>query len=164
MTLALSEKEPSTPPRPRILIVSGPNLQLLGRREPEIYGTTTLEQIHQHLITVALAEEADATTRQSNHEGDLVTWVGEAALQGFNGMVLNPGAYTHTSLALYDAIRASALPAVEVHLSNPDAREAYRHHSTIAAACLGRVAGFGAASYELGLRGLLLALRAKTTG
>ena len=146
----------------RVLVLSGPNLQLLGTREPSVYGTTTLAAIEQRLAAAAAARGAEVEARQSNHEGELVTWVGGAPAAGFHGLVLNPGAYTHTSIALYDALRAAALPAVEVHLSNPDAREPFRRRSRIAPACLGRVAGFGALSYELGLVALLAHLRGES--
>jgi 3-dehydroquinate dehydratase-2 len=139
----------------RVLVLSGPNLQLLGTREPEIYGSDTLATIHDRLARQASARNAEVDCRQSNHEGVLLDWLGEAPRLGFAGVVMNPGALTHTSLALYDAIVAIRLPVVEVHLSNPEAREAYRHRSMIAAACLGKVAGFGAGSYALGLSGLL---------
>jgi 3-dehydroquinate dehydratase II len=146
----------------RVLVLSGPNLQLLGAREPSVYGTATLAAIEGRLAEVALARGAAVEARQSNHEGDLVTWAGEAPGAGFRGIVINPGAYTHTSLALYDALRAAALPAVEVHLSNTDAREAFRRRSRIAPACLGRVSGFGPLSYELGLLALLAHLRGES--
>lgn len=139
----------------RILVLSGPNLQLLGTREPAIYGTTTLAEIHARLERAAEGRGAQVDCRQSNHEGELLDWIGAAANEGFAGIVLNAGALTHTSLALYDALRAVALPTIEVHLSNPDAREPFRRRSRIAPACVGRVAGFGALSYELGLLGLL---------
>jgi 3-dehydroquinate dehydratase-2 len=139
----------------RVLVLSGPNLQLLGTREPSIYGTDTLAAIHERLGVEATSRGAEVDCRQSNHEGVLLDWLGDAPSQGFAGVVMNPGALTHTSLALYDAIVAIRLPVIEVHLSNPEAREAYRHRSMIAAACLGKVAGFGAGSYVLGLRGLL---------
>ena len=139
----------------RVRVVSGPNLQLLGEREPAVYGTTTLAEIHEALGRLAAGRGASVEARQSNHEGDLVTWVGEARRDGFDGVVLNPGGYTHTSVALLDAVRASALPVIEVHLSNPDTREGFRRKSYVARACLGRVAGFGPRSYELGLAGLL---------
>ncbi|HEY3594850.1 MAG TPA: type II 3-dehydroquinate dehydratase [Polyangiaceae bacterium] len=138
-----------------ILVLSGPNLQLLGQREPEIYGTETLADIHARLETLARERGATVDCRQSNHEGQLLDWLGSAAEDGFSGALINAAAYTHTSLALYDAIRAIALPVIEVHLSNPEAREAYRHVSRIAGACLAKVAGFGANSYLLGLHGLL---------
>jgi 3-dehydroquinate dehydratase-2 len=148
--------------RGRVLVVSGPNLQLLGRREPEIYGATTLGEIHDRLRRVATRAGVDLEARQSNHEGDLVTWVGEAGRDGFAGVVLNPGGYTHTSVALLDASKASGVPVVEVHLSNPDAREPFRRRSYVARGCLGRVAGFGPLSYELGLLGLLRHLSGET--
>ncbi|HSC87006.1 MAG TPA: type II 3-dehydroquinate dehydratase [Polyangiaceae bacterium] len=143
----------------KILVLSGPNLHRLGKREPEIYGRTTLEQIHEQLDVAARNEGAQVECRQSNSEGELVGWVGDASEQGFAGIVFNPGAYTHTSYALYDAIRGAGVPVVEVHLSNPDAREEFRRESKLAPACLGRIAGFGAASYRLGLRALLEHLR-----
>jgi 3-dehydroquinate dehydratase-2 len=139
----------------RVAVISGPNLDRLGTREPAIYGTATLAEIHAIVEASARSEGAVAVCRQSNHEGDLVSWTGSARDDGFAGVVLNAGAYTHTSIALFDAIKASGVPVVEVHLSNPDAREPFRRRSRIAPACIGRVAGFGAASYVLGLRGLL---------
>jgi 3-dehydroquinate dehydratase II len=144
-----------------VLVLSGPNLQLLGTREPEIYGRDTLADIHARLAV--LGEELGATVdcRQSNHEGDLLDWLGAAPRDGFAGALINGGAFTHTSLALYDAIRAIGLPVVEVHLSNPEAREAYRKESKLAPACVGKVAGFGANSYLLALRGLVDRLDAK---
>lgn len=146
---------PIEPRPPAVRVLSGPNLQLLGTREPEIYGTTTLAEIHRALQTLAASRGATVECRQSNHEGELCTWVGEAARDGFDGVVINPAAYSHTSLALFDAVKASGLPVVEVHLSNPDAREAYRREALVARACLGRIAGFGPRSYELGLTALL---------
>jgi 3-dehydroquinate dehydratase-2 len=139
----------------RILCLSGPNLQLLGTREPEVYGSATLAEIHARLEARALALGATIEGRQTNHEGILVDWVGSARDEGFSGLLLNPAAYTHTSIALYDALRAVALPCVEVHLSNPDAREAFRRRSRVAPACVGRVSGFGPDSYELALEGLV---------
>jgi 3-dehydroquinate dehydratase II len=141
-------------------VISGPNLDRLGTREPAIYGTATLAEVHRLVEDAARAAGAEARCRQSNHEGDLVTWVGRARDDGLAGVVLNAGAYTHTSIALLDAIKASGVPVVEVHLSNPDAREAFRHRSRIAPACLARVAGFGPRSYVLGLLGLIEHLRA----
>lgn len=146
-----------------ILVLSGPNLQLLGHREPSIYGTTTLREIHEQLARVAGELGASLEARQSNHEGELVTWLGEAGRDGFSGVVINPGGYTHTSVALLDAAKASGLPVIEVHLSNPDARESFRRRSYVARGCLGRVAGFGPLSYELGLRGLLRHLARENT-
>jgi 3-dehydroquinate dehydratase II len=145
---------------PRVLVLSGPNLHRLGKRQPEIYGHQTLEQIHQKISAEAASLGASVECRQSNHEGELVDWVGAAQDQGFSGIVINPGAYTHTSYALYDALLAAGIPSVEVHLSNPEAREEFRRHSCTAPACIGKVAGFGDGSYLLGLRGLLARLSA----
>lgn len=139
----------------KILVLSGPNLDRLGTREPHIYGKTTLAEIHAALADTAKALHASVDCRQSNHEGDLVTWIGKASDDGFAGILLNAGAYTHTSYAVHDAIKGSPLPVVEVHLSNPEAREAFRHVSVIAAACVAKVAGFGADSYRTALEALL---------
>lgn len=138
----------------RILVLSGPNLQLLGTREPEIYGRDTLATIHKRLAARGKELGVRLTARQSNHEGDLCTWIGEAR-GAFDGLLLNAAAYTHTSLALFDSLRAVGLPCVEVHLSNPEAREAYRHTSRVAPACIAKVSGFGADSYILALEGLV---------
>jgi 3-dehydroquinate dehydratase-2 len=143
----------------RILVLSGPNLQLLGTREPEIYGRDTLDDIHARLAARGAELGASVATYQSNHEGALLDWIG-AARGTFDGILINAGALTHTSLALFDAIKAVALPCVEVHLSNPEAREAYRHESKIAPACIAKVSGFGADSYMLALEGLVRKLRA----
>lgn len=144
----------------RILVLSGPNLDRLGRREPSIYGTTTLAEIHEQLAAVAQAAGATVDCRQSNHEGELIDWIGAAADEGFSAILINPGAYTHTSYAIYDAVKASSLATIELHLSNPDAREGFRRRSRIAPACLGRIAGFGPASYTLALRAALDHVRA----
>jgi 3-dehydroquinate dehydratase II len=144
-----------------VLVLSGPNLQLLGTREPEIYGKDTLADIHARLGAAATERGATVDCRQSNHEGELLDWLGAAPWEGFSGVLLNGGAFTHTSLALYDAIRAIGLPVIEVHLSNPEAREAYRKESKLAPACAGKVVGFGANSYLLALRGLLDLLDAR---
>jgi 3-dehydroquinate dehydratase-2 len=136
-------------------VISGPNLDRLGTREPAVYGTTTLAEIHAMVEEAARAEGAVAVCRQSSHEGDLVSWIGASRDEGHDGVVLNAGAYTHTSIAVLDAIKASGVPVVEVHLSNPDAREPFRRRSRIAPACLARVAGFGPRSYVLGLVGLI---------
>jgi 3-dehydroquinate dehydratase-2 len=142
----------------RVLCISGANLQLLGTRRPEVYGRDTLDQIHARLAERALALDVRVEGRQTNHEGTIVDWIGSARVDGFSGILLNPGAYTHTSIAIHDAIEASALPCIEVHLSNPDAREPFRRRSRVARACVGRVAGFGADSYELALEGLVRVL------
>lgn len=143
----------------RVRIISGSNLDLLGTREPQIYGTATLDDIHRALARAAAARDVTLECLVSNHEGDLVTWVGRAGREGIDGIVINAAAYTHTSIALLDAIRASGVPVVEVHLANPEAREPYRRHSRIAAGCVGKVAGFGPASYLLGLLALVDRLR-----
>jgi 3-dehydroquinate dehydratase II len=147
----------------RVLVISGPNLQLLGRREPEIYGRDTLESIHAALTARAAELGAVVEAHQTNHEGAIVDLIGGAPVTNVDGILLNPGAYTHTSIAIFDALKAVALPAVEVHLSNPDAREAFRRRSRVAPACLGRVAGFGARSYLLALDGLVSHLRVHDT-
>lgn len=139
----------------RVLVLSGPNLDRLGRREPEVYGRTTLAEIHAGLEAFALERGIEVDCRQTNHEGLLVDWIGAAVDEGFDGILLNAGAYTHTSYALYDAIKMVGIPTIEVHISNPDAREPFRHVSTIAAVCRARVAGFHADSYTLALEGLL---------
>ena len=146
----------------KILVLSGPSLDRLGSREPAIYGSTSLAEIHASLAARARAEGAEVTARQSSHEGDLVAWIGAARDDGFHGILLNAGAYTHTSIALLDALRGVDLPAVEVHLSNPEAREPFRRRSYTARACVAKVAGFGARSYELALLGLLGVLASRT--
>jgi 3-dehydroquinate dehydratase II len=145
-------------------VLNGPNLNLLGRREPHIYGSLTLADIERRLRERADAAGVALTFRQSNHEGELVSWVQEAGLAGA-GVLINAGAYTHTSLALRDAIAGSGAVAVEIHLSNVHAREAFRHHSYLAPVCVGVICGFGAASYALGFDAILpiLAERAKKT-
>ncbi len=139
----------------RVLVLSGPNLDKLGAREPAVYGTTTLAEIEARLKEVAAANGGAVECRQSPHEGDLVGWIGGAEGAGFAGILVNAGALTHTSIALLDAVRLAGVPVVEVHVSNPEARERFRRRSYMARACLGKVAGFGAASYELALLGLL---------
>jgi 3-dehydroquinate dehydratase-2 len=145
----------------KILVLSGPNLERLGRREPEIYGKTTLAEVHERLSAAALDRDVRVECRQSNHEGELIDWIGSAEDDGFSAVLINPGALTHTSYALYDAVKGSRLPTVELHLSNPDAREGFRRRSRVAPACLGRVAGFGAASYTLALDAVLDHLAAR---
>jgi 3-dehydroquinate dehydratase II len=142
-----------------VLVLHGPNLNLLGTREPEVYGHLTLADINRDLGMLGEAWEAELVARQSNHEGQLIDWVHEAR-EKHQGIVINPGGYTHTSVALRDAIAGVALPTVEVHLSNVYKREPFRHTSLIAPVCVGTIAGFGPNSYALGLRALLDYLRA----
>lgn len=135
----------------RILVLNGPNLNLLGQRQPEIYGKLTLEQINQKMNALAAQLGVEIEIRQSNHEGELVTWIQDAPKK-FAAIVLNPAAYTHSSIAMRDAITAVAIPTIEIHLSNIHKREPFRHHSHIAEAAVGQIAGFGLDSYLLGLR------------
>ena len=138
----------------KILLLNGPNLQLLGSREPDIYGRTTLASIVADVTRLGGELGLKVEAFQANSEGDLVTLIGDAPKNGFSGIIINPAAYTHTSVAIRDAIAAAALPAVEVHLSNISSREAFRHESLTAPVCIGVVAGFGAFSYEMALRAL----------
>ncbi len=143
----------------KILIIHGPNLNLLGKREPGVYGSMTMEQINDRLQAHAAETGFELKALQSNSEGALVDAIQDAG-EWADGIVINAGAYTHTSIALRDAISSVALPAVEVHLSNVHAREPFRHKSHIAPVCLGTIAGFGWRSYLLGLDGLLAHLDA----
>jgi len=139
-------------------VLHGPNLNLLGLREPEIYGATTLKDINARLEKEAGTLDASLHCFQSNHEGALVDQI-QGALGKFSGILINPAAYTHTSVALRDALAAVNLPTVEVHLSNIHQREAFRHHSYIAPIAVGQICGFGAESYYLGLRALVNHIR-----
>ena len=134
----------------KILYLNGPNLNLLGTRQPEIYGRTTLADIESAVRAKARAVGVEIDFRQTNHEGELVTWV-QQARGVFDSIVLNAAAYTHTSIALRDAISACEVPTIEIHISNIHAREEFRHHSKIAGVCRGQIAGFGATSYLLAL-------------
>jgi 3-dehydroquinate dehydratase-2 len=136
---------------PTIYVLNGPNLNLLGTREPEIYGADTLDDIAGRLEDRALELGLAVDVRQSNHEGHLIDWLHEAQAEGAKAVILNAGGFTHTSVALHDAIKAVTTPVIEVHLSNPHARESFRHRSLIAKAARGTIAGFGALSYELAL-------------
>lgn len=146
----------------RILVLHGPNLNLLGTREVSIYGDQTLADIDAHLAKVARELGAEVECLQSNHEGALIDAI-HAARGKTDGLLLNPGALTHTSIALRDAIAGVQIPAVEVHLSNIHAREPFRHTSYLAPMCVGQISGFGARSYELALRGLVELLRERAS-
>lgn len=144
-----------------ILVIHGPNLQLLGEREVSVYGRVTLDQINAELTKLAVSLNAKLDIHQCNHEGDIVDLIGDAR-KSFQGILINPAAYTHTSVAIRDALSASSLPAVEVHLSHVLNREAFRHVSLTAPACAGQVMGFGKTSYLLGLQGLISLLESKS--
>ena len=136
-----------------IFVLNGPNLNLLGTREPEIYGSDTLDDVASMLEDRARELGLEVDVRQSNHEGHLIDWLHEAQASGARAVILNAGAYTHTSVALYDAVLAIRTPVIEVHISNPHAREAFRHHSYVSPVASGVICGFG-------VRGYLLALEA----
>jgi 3-dehydroquinate dehydratase-2 len=142
----------------RIAVIHGPNLRLLGRREPEVYGTDTLEDVDRQLTALGDELGVDVETFQSNHEGALLDFIDEASSR-VGGFLVNPGAYTHTSVALRDALLGVDRPFVEVHLSNTAARERFRRHSYLAPVAAGVVYGFGVQSYLLGLRGLVARIR-----
>ena len=142
----------------KIAVVHGPNLRLLGRREPEVYGTDTLADVNRKLAEVANELGVELETFQSNHEGELLDFIEDAASR-VEGFLINPGAYTHTSIALRDALTGVELPFVEVHLSNTAGREDFRRHSYLAPVASGVVLGFGVQSYLLGLRGLVARAR-----
>lgn len=138
----------------KILVIHGPNLQLLGKRDPSIYGTTDLVAIDRELKAIASKRKATVDIMQSNHEGEIVERIG-AASNTYDAIVINPAAYTHTSVAIRDAIEAAGVPTIEVHLSNIYAREAFRQHSLVAPVCKGQICGFGSTSYRLGLEAAL---------
>ena len=136
---------------PTVFVLNGPNLNLLGTREPEIYGSETLDDIAGSLEDRARELGLTVDVRQSNHEGHLIDWLHEANADGAKAVILNAGGLTHTSVALHDAIKAVAVPVIEVHLSNPQARESFRRRSLVAAAARGSIAGFGGLGYVLAL-------------
>ena len=144
----------------KILVIHGPNLNLLGTREPDVYGEVTIEQINQALKEKASEEKVELNTIQSNHEGEIVDLIGKAT-DNYDGILINPAAYTHTSVAIRDAFSASKIPAVEVHLSNIYAREEFRHTSVIAPVVKGQISGFGLQSYILGLEALIETLKSR---
>jgi 3-dehydroquinate dehydratase-2 len=144
----------------KILVIHGPNLNLLGAREVNVYGTTTIEEINSDLKKLAKVKGAELTISQSNHEGEIVELIGKSK-GSFDAILINPAAYTHTSVAIRDAISAVGVPAVEVHLSNIYAREEFRHTSLIAPVARGQIAGFGKTSYLLGLEAIIDLLNKK---
>lgn len=145
------------PDLPAIYVLNGPNLNLLGVREPEIYGRDTLADIEARCVKVA-GEAATVVFRQSNHEGVLIDWIQEAREKA-RALIINPAAYSHTSVALLDAIKTLSIPVIELHLSNPATREAYRHHSYVSEVATGVIAGFGAHGYELAVQAALNRIR-----
>ena len=144
----------ATNKKKRVLVLHGPNLNLLGKRQPEIYGRLTLDQIDKKIQTVAEELDVQVEIRQSNHEGELVTWIQESPKE-FDALVINAAAYTHSSVALRDALLAAGIPAIEVHLSNIYQREEFRRKSMIADAVVGQIIGFGVQSYLLALRAVV---------
>ena len=147
---------------PHVLVLHGPNLNMLGTREKAVYGKTSLKTINAAIQKSAKAEQIRVEIRQSNLEGELVSWIQQAKTQ-FDGIVINPAGYTHTSVAIRDAIAAVGIPTVEVHLTNIYKREEFRHHSYIAGVALGQISGFGPAGYVLGLRALTEHLKSART-
>ena len=137
-----------------ILLVHGPNLNLLGKRQPEIYGTQTIDNINHYLIQVAQKQGVELKTFQSNHEGAIVSEIGDN-IDWADGILINPAAYTHTSVAIRDALSAVTLPVIEIHLSNIYKREGFRHHSYVSPIAVGVISGFGSHSYELALNAMI---------
>jgi 3-dehydroquinate dehydratase-2 len=142
-----------------ILVIQGPNLNLLGTREPEVYGTTTLKDIHQKLEDIAQAQSVDLNTYQSNHEGELIDRIQKAKQDGVNFIIINPGAFTHTSVALRDVLAGVAIPFIEIHLSNIHQREEFRKHSYLSDIATGVICGLGAIGYELALQAAIAHLQ-----
>ena len=142
-----------------ILVIQGPNLNLLGTREPDVYGKTTLEDIHQKLGELAKAQSVDLSTYQSNHEGELIDCIQKAKQDGVDFIIINPGAFTHTSVALRDVLAGVAIPFTEVHLSNIHQREEFRKHSYLSDIATGVICGLGAIGYELALQAAIARLQ-----
>jgi 3-dehydroquinate dehydratase-2 len=139
----------------KIFVINGPNLNFLGKREPEIYGSLTLKEIENDILNLANELKVEVLFGQSNHEGQIIDWLQECHNNNFDGIILNAGAYTHTSVAIHDAIKSIKVPVIEVHMSNVHAREEFRHHSFIAPVSKGQIVGFGKDSYLLALRALI---------
>ena len=142
----------------KVLLIHGPNLNLLGQREPEVYGKVTIEEINRDVKKEAAKEDITIEIIQSNHEGEIVDAIGKAK-DNFEGIIINPAAYTHTSIAIRDAISAAGIPAVEVHLSNIYSREEFRHTSLVAPVALGQISGFGKYSYILAVKAIAKTLK-----
>lgn len=136
----------------KIFVINGPNLNFLGKREPEIYGSLTLKEIENDISKLANELDIEVSFGQSNHEGQIIDWLQDCHNNSFDGIILNAGAYTHTSIAIHDAIKSIKVPVIEVHMSNVHAREEFRHHSFISPVSKGQIVGFGKESYLLALR------------
>jgi 3-dehydroquinate dehydratase-2 len=144
-----------------VLVLQGPNLNLLGTREPEIYGKETLDDIHQQLLSQAVAAQVQLVTYQSNHEGEMIDRIQAAKSEGVQFIILNPGGYSHTSVAIRDALVGVGIPFIEVHLSNIHQREAFRHHSYFSDVAIGVICGLGSIGYRLALEAVIAKLRIK---
>jgi 3-dehydroquinate dehydratase-2 len=142
-----------------VLVLQGPNLNLLGTREPEIYGKETLDDIHQQLLSQAVAAQVHLVTYQSNHEGEMIDRIQAAKLEGVQFIILNPGGYSHTSVAIRDALVGVGIPFIEVHLSNIHQREAFRHHSYFSDVAIGVICGLGSIGYRLALEAVITKLK-----
>jgi len=144
-----------------VLVLQGPNLNLLGTREPEIYGKETLDDIHQQLLSQAIAAQVHLVTYQSNHEGEMIDRIQAAKSEGVQFIILNPGGYSHTSVAIRDALVGVGIPFIEVHLSNIHQREAFRHHSYFSDVAIGVICGLGSIGYRLALEAVIAKLKIK---